>query len=220
MKETHAKFSETRLGSRLTEDPRYRLVFFAALGMSWNLLYAVFNLVLGIVYRSGWFVILSLYYFSLGLLRLFTLASERRPEEKRSLKRTQRLTGVGLIVLAVVLSLIVMLTIRKAVGTSYHMIVMIAIAAFTFFIVVKAIVNAVKAHRSGDPYAVILRNIALAVAVGSILSLERSMLATFDKGGGRFVYTMEGATGLGGFLIVLGLGISMVIAARGKPQGN
>lgn len=41
------------------KDHRLRLILFAVLNMGWNLFYAVFNGILGIAYRSGWFGAMS-----------------------------------------------------------------------------------------------------------------------------------------------------------------
>ena len=51
-----------------------------------------------------------------------------------------------------------MFTIEDSIGTAYHMVVMIAMAAYTFYIFVNAIVRTVKAHRRKDRLEVALRN--------------------------------------------------------------
>ena len=122
-----------------------------------------------------------------------------------------RFTGIGPLLLAAILSTIVRLTISDAVGRSYPIAVMIAIAAFTFGIVIKAIVNAVQANRHGDLFWVMLRNISLASAAGSILALERSMMGTFGSSTDRFTYTVEGVSGLVAFLFVVLLALSMIV---------
>ena len=111
-----------------------------------------------------------------------------------------------------------MFTIEDSIGTAYHMVVMIAMAAYTFYIFINAIVRTVKAHRRKDRLEAALCNISFASAVGAMLALTRSMLSTFGSSTSYFSYIMEGATGLGAFLIVLGLGISMLVSAAGVRQ--
>ena len=120
------------------------------------------------------------------------------------------ITGLGLLLLAVILAVIVTITISDAVGKTYDIVVMISIATFTFIVVGKAMVNAFQAHRKGDLLSIMLRNISLASAVGSVLSLERSMLGTFGSSTDQFTYVMEGISGLVGFVIVVLLGCSMI----------
>ena len=49
-----------------------------------------------------------------------------------------------------------------------------------------------------------------------MLTLQRSMIATFGSEDADFANTMNGISGLGVFLIVLVLGISMIIQGREK----
>ena len=204
-------------GQQLLKDRRFRTILFAVLNMGWNLLYGLFNGVLGVVLHSGWFLSMFAYYVVLGLTRLYAVSTARKAEA-RAVRQAMRFVGAGLILLAGILSLIVMLTISDAVGTSYNIAVMIAIAAFTFFIVTKAVVSAVQASRRRDELAIMLRSVSCASAVGSILSLERSMLSTFGSSTDRFTFVMEGASGLVGFLIVTILGVSMLLRSKGRRE--
>ncbi len=211
---------QTDTGKRLLKDRRFRLILFAVMGMGWNLVYAVFNALFGLIGQSSWFAVMSVYYAVLGLVKLCVLLRRSRMPGSRTAKRTMMLTGMGMLLLAGVLSVIVKLTISDAVGRSYPIAVMIAIAAFTFGIVIKAIVNAVQANRHGDLFWVMLRNISLASAAGSILALERSMLGTFGSSTDSFTYTVEGVSGLVSFLFVVLLGISMIVRALRMEEGK
>ena len=66
-----------------------------------------------------------------------------------------------------------MFTIEDSIGTAYHMVVMIAMAAYTFYIFINAIVRTVKAHRRKDRLEAALCNISFASAVGAMLALTR-----------------------------------------------
>ena len=211
---------KSAVGQSFYRDRRLRTVLFAFLNMGWNLIYGIFNGALGILYRSGWFYTMFAYYALLGLMRLYVVSLERKPAGKKDERKALLLCGTGTVLLAVVLSLIVLLTIADSVHKRYHMVVMIAVAAFTFFTVIKAVVNAVQAQRHGDRLFVILRNLSCAAAVGSILSLQRSMLGTFGSGTERFTYVMDGLSGLSGFLIVAGIGISMIVQAVRLRRGD
>ncbi|MBR1408994.1 MAG: hypothetical protein IJ573_08910 [Clostridia bacterium] len=211
---------KTDTGKRLLKDRRFRLILFAVMSMGWNLVYAVFNALLGLIGQSAWFAVMSVYYAVLGLMKLLVLSSRGKLPGKSTAKRTMTVTGTGMFLLAGILSVIVKLTISNAVGRSYPIAVMIAIAAFTFGIVIKAIVNAVQAHRHGDLFWVMLRNISLASAAGSVLALERSMMSTFGSSTDSFTYTMEGVSGLVSFLFVVLLGTSMIVRAIRMGEGK
>ena len=211
-----------RLGleNRLLKDRRFRLILFAVMSMGWNLVYAVFNALLGLIGQSGWFAVMAVYHAVLGLMRLCVLSCRSGAPGSLSRKRALRFPGIGLLLLAVILSTIVKLTISISVGRRYPVAVMIAVAAFTFAIVIKAIVSAAAAHRRGDPFLVMPRNISLAAAAGSILSLERSMMSTFGSSTDSFTYTMEGVSGLVSFLFVVLLGTSMIVRAIRMGEGK
>jgi uncharacterized membrane protein YfcA len=104
-----------------------------------------------------------------------------RRKNKPSATSMYRICGVGMILLAVILSGITCMGIAEDHATKYHMIVMIAIAAFTFYLAVLAIISAVKAHRKNNTVLKLLRNIALVSTIGSMMSLERSMLTKSYK---------------------------------------
>ena len=204
------RIERTAIGNRLLKDRRFRLILFAVLNMGWNLIYAAFNGILGIVYRSGWFGTMCAYYAALGLLKLNIVASAGKMPDARAEKRNMLKTGIGLLFLAAILAIIVTFTIANAVNREYPIAMMIGIAAFTFFMVGRAIVSAVQAHRQGVLVSIMLRNLSLASAVGSVLSLERSMLGTFGASTDRFTFVVEGVSGLAGFAIVVLLGGSMI----------
>ena len=193
------------------KDRRFRLILFAVMSMGWNLCYAVFNALLSLIGQSGWFAVMAVYHTVLGLMRLCVLSCRSGVPGSLSPRRAMRFTGIGLLLLAAILSTIVRLTISNSVGRRYPVAVMIAVAAFTFGIVIKAVVSAAAAHRRGDPFLVMLRNISLAAAAGSILSLERSMMGTFGSSTDRFTYTVEGVSGLVAFLFVVLLALSMIV---------
>ena len=213
-----ALMEKTEFGQRILQDHFFRTILFAAAGMGWNLIYALFNGILGIVYQSFWFVTMFAYYAALGAMKLYVISLERSKNPKRNEKTVMQRLGLSLIGLSVVIVGIITLTIEKGVTNQYNNIIMISIATFTFFIVIKAIVNMVKAHRKKQPRIIMLRNITCASAVGSLLSLERSMLGTFGEATARFTYVMEGASGLGAFIIIIALGVSMLHLSRRKQE--
>ena len=210
---------KTPIGKKLLEDSVFRTLLFTALNMGWNLVYGVFNGILGIVYSSGWFYTMFMYYIILGLIKLYVVKIHQTADAKAFCRKAARVTGTGMLLFAVILSLIVMLTISGSVGNAHNIVIMIAIATFTFASVIATVVNTVKAHRKRDMLTIILRNISCASAVGAVLSLERSMLATFGAGSAYFNAVMEGSTGLAAFLLMLFLSVRMfVYSARFKNK--
>ena len=79
--------------------------------------------------------------------------------------------------------------------------------------IIHAIISFVKARKKKDLSMIMLRNISMACAIVALLSLERSMLGTYGDAGDRFSMTMTIISGACMFLIVVGIGVSMIIQA-------
>ena len=57
------------MGRRLLKDAFFRSIVTATFSMGWNLIYALVNAVLAIVYQSYWYLSLFVYYVLLGSMR-------------------------------------------------------------------------------------------------------------------------------------------------------
>lgn len=183
----------------------------AALSTGWNLFYAVFNGILAGMYSSWWFLTLCAFYFMLGFMRLSVITVQKR--RHRTEASVMRNNGIAMIVLSVVLCGMVLLTIRETIDNPRHRIIMPTIAVYTFTLACRAVRNMIRAHREKSAQMITLRNISCAGAIASILSLERSMLATYGDVSGTFSRGMEAATGAVAFFLLIGLGIGMILHA-------
>lgn len=212
------KIEKHPVGQRLMSDRHFRMVTIAFAGMGWNILYGIFNGVLGIIYGSVWFATMCAYYLILGMMRLSITMHIQATRHRFSQKRIMIFNGIALIILAVVLSGSVIINFKYPVAKKYNDIVMITIATFTFVMAFFAVRNIIRAAKEKNMQIITLRNISLAGVTASILSLQRSMITTFGEGKEHFRYVMEGANGMGVFLIVLTLGISMIITGKKLDQ--
>ena len=169
-------------------------------GLFWNILYALFHLVLSFYYRSYWYLSLGAWYLLLGALKLYVLL-------QKDVKKQQKICGIGILGMAVILAGIVAVGIRERQNPFRELPVMVAMAAFTFTLLGVAVARAVKARRSRNAEQYIRRDIALVSAVGSLLSLERGMLGSFGDPNGSFALQMEAGSGFGAFLLIVLIGI-------------
>lgn len=192
------------------------------LSFGFNAAYALFNAVTGFAVQSWWFVTVGAYYAVLGSARFCVLQVKRRSHgDVQQEAFAQRITGFLLVALSVCLCGMVTLAAMRDRGRRFHMIVMIAIAAYTFTRITLAIVRHEQARRSSSPAERTLRNISLADAFVSLYSLQRSMLASFPGMAEKDVRLFNILTGTGVWLIVLLLGINLtggkrVIMAKSK----
>ena len=120
----------------------------------------------------------------------------------RNTDSKMKLLAYMLLFLAVVICGTTYLTITEKINPLRNDILVIAQAVYTFGLLSAAIYNSVVSYRKKDRTAIMIRNISLASALGSMLSLERTMLGTFgakeeviintwlEAGGGLLVFTI------------------------------
>lgn len=209
---------KTNLGIRLKEDKRYRIVSFAICGFAVNLLHALYNGALSVISHSIWFLSLFAYYTILSSMRFGVIMQACRNISTENF--ITRFCGIMLIEMSFVLSGVLYLSVTNNVAVKHQEIIMITIAAYTFYKVVLAIVNTVKIRKENSLLLSTIRNIGCADAAVSILSLQRSMLVSFGEMGRDRIYMMNALTGAGVFIVIIALGISMIVKSSKRTSKN
>lgn len=213
---------KTQLGKRLKEDKRHRIIIYAVGGLVINLMYAFYNGILGIMFRSIWFMTMFAYYAVLSSMRFGAVMFERRiaADSGEAEIFVMRFCGALLILLALILSGSVYISMSRNIAVRHQEIVMITIATYTFYKVTIAVVNSVKIRKEGSPLLSTIRNIGSADAAVSLLSLQRSMIASFGSGEGGELYIMNVITGAAVFLFITALGIRMIFKKSERNDEN
>lgn len=197
---------------------RVKLSLYVSLAM--NVLYALMQLGLGFYNRSVWFYVLAGYYILLSLMRYFLLKETRndRLGKNRFFEYLiYRLCGILLALMNIALSVIVFYIVWQNRGFEYHYILTIAMAAYTFFTLTKAIVDIVKYRKYESPVMSASKAISLAAALVSMLSLETAMLTAFGEGNDPvFRQIMTACTGAAVCMAVLAVALYMIIHSTGQ----
>ena len=118
-----------------------------------------------------------------------------------------KLSGILLVILSIVLATVNYISLSQNIAVKHGEIIMITIAAYTFYKITMAIVKAVKQHKNPSPLLKTIRSIGYAEVSASILTLQRSMLVSFgsmDNSQVRFMNAMTGAV-VCAFILILGL---------------
>lgn len=173
-----------------------------------SLAYAIFYGILAADEPSYWLITLCFYYVIIGIMRLIICQSSLQGKKKQA--TVMKIYGMVIILLSFVFSGITFLTINEMRDFSQNKIIIIAIAAYTFVTVVLAIINIIRAHRSGSAMLILQRNIALVAAIGSLLSLQRGMISTFGTPGSDFFVMMNAISGGLAFLTIFFIGIRTI----------
>lgn len=180
-----------------------------------NLFYAGIKLFSGIRYQSVWFGTLSVYYILLAVMRFSLLhhvrKRERRQKNQISELKICRLCGIILMILDWALTGMIILVVRKNSGFEYPGTLIYAMALYTFYAVITAIMNVIKFRKYNSPVISAAKVINLTAALVSMLSLETAMLTQFgDARDAAFRQRMTAATGTGVSIIVLGMAVYMI----------
>lgn len=150
-----------------------------------NTVYAIFQMGLGFYHHTFWYYSLAGYYFSLAVMRFFLLRHSRKhnPGEKMREELVRyRACGILFLMMNLALSLMIFFMVYWNRTFHHHEITTIAMAAYTFTSFTIAVINLVKYRKYESPIFSASKAIGLASACVSMLTLESTMLTTFNDG--------------------------------------
>ena len=208
------KIRANPVGERLLGDDTFRAEISLRGGLGMNFLYAALNLFSGIRYHSTWFAALSAYYALLCVMRILLITQVRRAPAGQDIPaefRRYRSCGIALLFMNQALVGIVIYIVKQNKGFFYPGILLYAMATYTFYITITAMINVVKYRKRGSPVLSAAKVINLTAALVSMLSLETAMLAQFGADEPAFRQIMTAASGGGVCVIVLGMAIFMIV---------
>ena len=213
--------NENKYVRRWQDDARLRINVSLYGALVWNALYGIFQLWLGFYHHTFWFCSLGAYYICLGVMRFFLARHTTRyaPGERMQTElKKYRACGIVFLVMNLALTLIIFFMVYFGRTFEHHMIVAIAMAAYTFTALTAAIINVIKYRKYNSPVYSASKVISLAAAIVSMLTLESTMLTTF--GDGTMTATTQkwllGATG--GVISVLIVSTAIYMIAVGTKK--
>ena len=216
---------KTSYGARFLEDYTFRTILTTLPTFLINVVYTVYNGVIGVMNQSAWFITMAVYYSLLGIMRYFAVNTERktsRMENPKLIRKRElsviRTDGILLLLLNLALSGVVLLTIAKGTAKTHSEIMVISIAAYTFYKITMAVINMVKVRKMQSPILITIRNIGVADALVSMLTLQTTMLASFQGTSSIDANRMNGITGLAVCILIALLGVSMIYYASKRKE--
>lgn len=203
--------NENKYLQKWFSDVHLRMNFSLYTSLVWNISFAVFQLALGFYHKSFWFLAMFVYYVMLGIIRFFLVKHTRKYKanelETIELKK-YIVSGYLLLIMNLALAVIVFFMVYFNKTFYHHMITTIAMAAYTFFTFIFAIINLIKYKKYNSPVYSAAKTITLIAGAVSMLTLETTMLTTFGTTESPlFNQIMLLATGVA----VIGFAITMAI---------
>ena len=181
-----------------------RTLKLALASLSFNIAFAGYHLITGLVTSSWWLLTLGSYYLVLSIVRFVVLRSKNQE------RFVTKFTGRMLMLLSIPLAGTVILSVVRDRGLKLHMIVMIAMAVYAFTKITLATIKLIKASRSTSATLITLRNISFADAFVSIFALQRSMLVSFEGMTEAEIVIMNATLGSAVCVIVFLLGMNLL----------
>lgn len=200
---------------RLITNRRDRVIALAAVSFCINLLYGLYNGILGVYTASLWLLTMGAYYIILGAMRFFAVLYAR--QNRRSYEAgcfVMKLSGILLLGLTVVLWGSVYLSFTFDTAVRHPLPIMLSIATYTFYKVTMAVINSVKARKVSQPLLFAIRAIGCADAAAALFSLQNSMIASFGNAMSPDSRMGNALTGTAVCLFVLVLAIILIIQSK------
>ncbi len=191
------------------------------LSLVWNVLYVMFKIISGIVYKSIWFISFALYYLLIVIVKTNIVKEDLN--HNTSLKDEYlkyRSCGVIMLFMNVVLTCIILIVVKQNIEIVYHVYIVIAMAVYTFGIMVTSIATLVKYKKYKSPLISATKILNVVRSLMAMLSLEVVMLSTFGTGRVMYNQIMVMATGGGISLIIFVICICMIIKANNWLKKN
>ena len=211
------KAHKTELGLRLMEDNRYRVIVKSVLSLVFNLLFAFYNGILGVLSSSLIFIASSVYYLLLSAMRFSAvLLNEKGKSQNDGLIAS--IVGVMLIVLSVVFHMMVVVSMKDNTATLYGTITMIAIATFTFTKITMSVITAVKHKGEHSKLFKAVNAIRYSEVAVSLLAMQQSMLVSFEGADEKTSVILNACTGAGICFFILTLGIVTLKNSRKETE--
>ncbi|MBQ8689372.1 MAG: hypothetical protein IJ515_03300 [Clostridia bacterium] len=203
--------TENEYVKRWFSDERLRVNVSLYSSLAFNVAYAIFQLGLGFYHSSFWFYSLAGYYISLAIMRFFLVrhTSTHRPGEKMDTELVRyRTCGWIFLVMNLAIAMMIFFMVYWDKTFVHHEITTIAMAAYTFTAFTISIVNIVKYSKYKSPVYSASKEISLAAACVSMLTLESTMLTTFGTGADiefrRIMLSVTGAI-ISAFIIIMAI---------------
>lgn len=213
--------AENKYTSLWFNDHRLRTNVTLSGNILWNGAYGALQLGLGIYHHNYWFYSLAAYYACLAIMRFFLVRHTLRHEpgkDQRQELRYYRTCGWVFLLLNLALTGIMLYMIRENRVTQHNEITTIAMAAYTFTTMTMAIVNIFRYRKYNSPVLSAARAVSLTAACVSMLSLENTMLVTFNSGE-MTVQTRQVFLSISGgavALFILAMAVYMIVTANRK----
>lgn len=163
-------------------DYQFKILATSTLSVLFSLGFTIFNVVLGIVYRSVWNISISVYYVLLAIVRGIVVHSQRKvsaadnQKNQEQYKRIYFKTHILMIIMDMCLIAPIAYMVIGERSYEYGIIPAIAMAAYTTYRVIMGIINLVKSQKQENILIKELRTVDLQDSLVAVLTLQNALI--------------------------------------------
>lgn len=163
-------------------DYQFKTLATSTLSVLFSLGFTIFNVVLGIVYRSVWNISISVYYVLLAIVRGIVVHSQRKvsaadnQKNQEQYKRIYFKTHILMIIMDMCLIAPIAYMVIGERSYEYGIIPAIAMAAYTTYRVIMGIINLVKSQKQENILIKELRTVDLQDSLVAVLTLQNALI--------------------------------------------
>lgn len=194
--------------------------------MVMNLVYALFHMIMGYFNSSAWTGSRGAYQLIMALIHVALIYYHRKTEKEQDSQARWRMgwdgfqvCGVFLLILHLTMTGLVFQMVWNGETEHDNEIMVIGVAAYTFYKLTMAIIRVVQYRKNASPLMGAARNIDLSEAMMNLFTLQASLLGVFgtaDQEGFRFLMN----TLCGGAVCLMTVGGAVGMIAHGGKRKN
>lgn len=201
-----------------TLDKKEQIIFFLIWTTIGNLFMAIVKFVLSLTIPSLWFFINAGFGFVLGICRLLTIKKYNKIKKLKDQKLIKKEeykhyceNGVMLILLGISYFFVSLYMYYKGTNTNMHEYITYLVALIAFTSIGTAIYGMIKYKRNQEP---IIKGIKITNFANALTSIVLTQVVLLDTYAGNYNSTLNGYTGIGVGIIIIGLGLYMIISTK------
>jgi len=199
-------------------EKKDQLIFFLICSTISNFIVGVIKLILSLTLPSLWFFINAGFSFVLAICRFLTIKKYnkiKKVKDKQIIIREENKSylqnGIMLILLGIMYFFVSSYMYYKGTNTTIHEYITYLVALIAFTSIGTAIYGMIKYKRNQEPIIKGIKITNFANALTSIVLTQVVLLDTYANG---YDSTLNGYTGMGVSLIIIGLGLYIIIGIK------
>ncbi len=192
------------------------------LGLGFNVIYAIFKLITGIVYGTVWFYAAAVYYLLLCTIKFMLIKTDRRVRGKKDRKsvliwslRSYKRCGALLMLLNISMAATVIIILKYEKTALYSNLVLSVFGLYTLARIVFSAIDLKRLHKTLDPLLAASKHLGVSVTLMSMFSLTTALLDRFCED--RSIRALiNGIVGGAVSVAVIIIALSMIIYSSGR----